>query len=94
MYIGYTIGFIKKKTRWCCLPFTAPSPFFTLHHFVSLFPSLYSEPPFYYEAHSHSSLLLLEAISDLFGAELRKCLFQKEKGYVKFLTATQELNRF
>lgn len=80
MYIGYSVGFMKK-TRWCCFPFTAASSLFSLHETVSLFPSLCSEPSFHSKPHSHSSsfTLLLGAISDLFGAELCECL-SKRKG--------------
>lgn len=53
---------------------------FLPHHTVSLFPSLYSQQSFYSKPHSHSSFftLLLEAISDLFEAELCKCLSKRK----------------
>lgn len=66
MYVGYTVLF-------CCS--------FSLSSSTSLFPSLYSEPSFYPEPHSHFSLLFYrwKPLVIYSGAELCEYLSKKEK---------------
>lgn len=66
-------------------------PFFSLHHTVSFFLFLYSEPQFISKPHTHSSLLLY--CWKQLVIYLWQGVFPKGKRYAELLTITPEVNR-